>query len=208
MHDILVAGAHGEIGKRVITLLSESQYFTPVAMVHKKEYLEDFKSQNIKAVLANLTENVEHAFENIEKVIFAAGSGGENLIEVDQEGAKNLIKAAEKAEVKKFVMLSSMGAENPEKSEELKEYLEAKHNADEFLKQSGLNYTIVRPGPLSNKPGTGKIKLETEISGKGEISRDDVAQILVRSLHDDSPNEVTYEIIEGDTLIGKAIDDI
>lgn len=208
MHTILVAGAHGKIGKKVISLLTSSQYFTPVAMVRKKEYFEDFKSRNVKAVLADLTENVSHAFKNIDKVIFAAGSGGENLIAVDQEGAKNLIREAKNAGVKKFVMLSSLGAENPEKADELKEYLKAKHNADEFLKQSGLNYTIVRPGTLNDKPGKGTIKLESKLSETGEISRDDVAQTLVSALHEDSPNEVVFEIVEGDTLIDEAIDNI
>jgi len=208
MHNILVAGAHGKIGKKVISLLTSSQYFTPVAMVRKKEYYEDFKSQNVKAVLADLTENVAHALKNIDKVIFAAGSGGENLIAVDQEGAKNLIREASKAGVKKFVMLSSLGAENPEESDELQEYLKAKHNADEFLKQSGLNYTIVRPGTLNDNPGKGTIKLESKLSEPGEISRDDVAQTLVRALHDDAPNEVVFEIIQGNTLIGEAIDSI
>lgn len=208
MHNILVAGAHGNIGKKIITLLTSSQYFTPVAMVRKQEYLEDFKSQNVKTVLANLTENLEHAFKDINKVIFAAGSGGEHVIEVDQEGAKKLINAAKKAGVKKFVMLSSMGAENPEQADQLKEYLKAKHNADEFLKQSGLNYTIVRSGSLNDNIGKGEIKLKVKLDEKGEISRDDVAQTLVRALHDDAPKNVTFEIISGETLIGEALNSI
>lgn len=208
MHNILVAGAHGKIGKKIINLLKSSQYFTPVAMVRKQDYLEDFKSQDVKTVLADLTKNVEHAFENIEKVIFAAGSGGEQVIEVDQEGAKNLIDAAKKAGVKKFVMLSSMGADNPEKADQLQDYLKAKHNADEYLKQSGLNYTIVRPGSLNDNVGKGEIKLKLKLDEQGEISRDDVAQTLVRVLHDDAPKDVTFEIISGNTLIGKALNSI
>ena len=206
MHNILVAGAHGAIGKKVVDLLATSQYFTPVAMVRKPAYQEDFKSQNIKVVLADRTQNVAHAFDKIDKVIFAAGSGGKEVIAVDQEGAINLMKEAKKAGVNKFVMLSSMGAENPDQADELKEYLEAKHKADEFLKQSGLNYTIVRPGTLNNEIGSGKIKLAPKLSEAGEISRDNVAQTLTRALHDDSPNNTTFEIIEGETLIGKALD--
>lgn len=208
MHNILVAGAHGAVGKKVITLLTASQYFTPVAMVRKEEYLDDFKQQNVKAVLADLTKDMSHAFDNIDKVIFAAGSGGEAVTEVDQEGAKNFIREAEKTGVNKFVMLSSLGAENPEKAEKLKDYLKAKHNADEFLKQSKLNYTIVRPGTLNDNKGTGKIKLESHLSEAGEISRDDVAQTLVRALHDEAPKNAIFEIIAGETLIGKALENI
>ncbi|HDZ15734.1 hypothetical protein LCGC14_1645560 [marine sediment metagenome] len=208
MHNILVAGAHGAVGKKIIALLNASQYFTPIAMVRKEEYLNDFKKQNIKAVMADLTGDLTHAFKNIDKVIFAAGSGGDAVIEVDQEGAKKCIDEAKKAGVNKFVMLSSLGADNPEDADDLKEYLKAKHNADEYLKQSGLNYSIVRPGTLNDNKGTEKIKLAIKLSEKGEISRDDVAQTLVRSLHDEAPNNVTFEIIQGDTPIGKAFENI
>ena len=208
MHNILVAGAHGAVGKKIIDLLNASQYFTPVAMVHKEDYLNDFKEQNVKVVLADLTGDLTHAFENIDKVIFAAGSGGEAVIEVDQEGAKKCIDEAKKAGVHKFVMLSSLGADRPEDADDLKEYLKAKHNADEYLKQSGLNYSIVRPGTLTDKKGTERITLAVKLSEKGEISRDDVAQTLVRSLHDEAPNDVTFEIIQGETPIGKALENI
>ena len=209
MHKVLVAGAHGNTGKKVIKLLTASQYFTPVAMVRKKEYLEDFESQNVKAVLADLTEDVAQVFEHdIEKVIFAAGSGGEAVVEVDQEGAINLIREAKKAGVKKFVMLSSMGVDNPGQMPELEDYLKAKQQADAFLKQSGLRYAIVRPGTLNDEPGKGLIKLAPKLSESGEISRDDVAQTLVRMVHDDSPNDTTFEIVAGDKPIGKAIDDL
>jgi len=208
MHNILVAGAHGNIGKKIIKLLDDSQYFTPIAMVRKQEYFDAFKSQNIDAVLADVTENTSHAFENVDKVIFAAGSGGKAVVEVDQEGAKNLIKEAEKQGIKKFVMLSSLGADNPEEADELKDYLKAKHNADEFLKQSNLSYTIVRPGTLNDNLGNDKIELKKKLNKHGEISRDDVAQTLVRCLHDDAPKNTTFEIISGDTLIGNALSNI
>lgn len=205
MQNILVAGAHGQIGKKIISLLTSSQYFTPVAMVRKQEYYDAFKSQNVKVVLADLTKDVSHAFKDIDKVIFAAGSGGEQVVEVDQEGAKNLINEAKKAKVKKFVMLSSLGADKPEEAEQLKDYLKAKHNADIYLRQSGLTYTIVRPGTLNDNLGTGKIELASKLDDHGEISREDVAQTLVRSLHDDAPNDTTFEIISGNALIGEAL---
>lgn len=142
----------------------------------------------------------------MDKVIFAAGSGGKKVVEVDQEGAKNLIDASKNANIKKFVMLSSMGADNPEQAEDLKDYLKAKHNADEYLKSANIMHTIVRPGSLTNDAGTGKIELQDKLNKKGSITRDDVAQTLVRSLHDDAAINRTFEIIEGDTLISKAMD--
>ena len=157
--------------------------------------------------MADLEKDVAHVFKNntIDKVIFAAGSGGKKVEEVDQNGAKRMIHASVASGVKKFVMLSSLGADKPEEADQLVAYLKAKHNADEYLKNSSLNYAIVRPGTLNNGTATDKIELEEKLDKWGEISRADVAQPLIRSLNDDTANRKTFEIISGDTLIGKAL---
>eukprot|EP01093_Parvamoeba_rugata_P006119 TRINITY_DN1943_c0_g1_i1.p1 TRINITY_DN1943_c0_g1~~TRINITY_DN1943_c0_g1_i1.p1 ORF type:complete len:210 (+),score=63.39 TRINITY_DN1943_c0_g1_i1:604-1233(+) len=206
MENVLVAGANGTTGKKIINLLKNSQYFQPVAMVRKEEQKEQFEKENIRTVLGDLEKDLSHTVDNIDKVIFAAGSGGKKVVEVDQEGAKNLIDVSKKANIKKFVMLSSMGADNPEEADDLKEYLKAKHKADEYLKSTNLVHAIVRPGSLTNDAGTGKIELQTKLNKQGSITRDDVAQTLVRSLHDNDAINSTFEIIQGDTLIGKAME--
>ncbi|MUU78423.1 SDR family oxidoreductase [Winogradskyella endarachnes] len=208
MENILIAGANGTTGKKIVNLLKASQYFNPIAMVRKEEQLEQFKVDGVETVLADLTKDLTKAIKNIDKVIFAAGSGGENVVEVDQEGAKRLIDVSKMADVKKFVMLSSMGADNPEAIEGMVDYMKAKQNADEHLRNSELNYTIVRPGTLNNSEGQGKIKLSEKLNEQGEISRADVAQTLVRVLHDDAPNNTIFEILQGETLIGEAINTI
>ncbi|QNM86234.1 SDR family oxidoreductase [Polaribacter pectinis] len=205
MENILVAGANGTTGKKIVDLLESSQYFNPVAMVRKKEQQRQFEDRNIETVLADLENDVSNATKNIDKIIFAAGSGGKKVKEVDENGAKKLIDAGKKSNVRKFVMLSSMGADNPEKTEELKDYLKAKQNADVYLRESNLPYSIVRPGTLTNEKGYGKIELSKELNKSGEISRDDVAQTLVRVLHDSATINETFEIIKGETLIGKAL---
>lgn len=206
MENVLVAGANGTTGKQIVNLLSETQYFKPIAMVRKKEQMAQFEDKGIASVLGDLEEDTSHALEDIDKVIFAAGSGGKNVIGVDQEGAKRLIDSAKNANIKKFVMLSSMGADAPEKADQLQDYLKAKHNADEHLKSSGLNYAIVRPGKLNNDNATNHIQLKEKLSQSGQISRADVAQTLVRVLNDDTANKTTFEILNGDTLIGKALE--
>lgn len=206
MENILVAGATGTTGRKIMKLLNKTQYFTPVAMVRKESQTLQFKKDGIKTVLADLEKDVHHALENIDKVIFAAGSKGKNLKAVDQEGAKKMISASEQHNIKKFVMLSSMGADQPEKADELKDYLKAKQDADEFLKHSNLKYTIVRPGALTNENPKGKIAVAEKLNKRGEISRADVAQVLTKSVHDSSPYNVTFEIIEGDTLIADALE--
>jgi uncharacterized protein YbjT (DUF2867 family) len=209
MENILVAGANGTTGKKIVDLLNKSQNFNPIAMVRKEEQQAYFKNQNIQTVLGDLEADVTSVFTNpIDRVIFAAGSAGKNVIGVDQEGAKKLIDASKKANIKKFVMLSSMGADEPEEATQLQEYLKAKHNADEYLKSSGLNYSIVRPGTLTNDSQLEMIELEQKLNKHGEISRADVAQTLVQSLEDKTAHNATFEIIKGDTSIQNALNKI
>ena len=206
--NILVAGANGTTGKKIVSYLKESQYFNPVAMVRKKEQQKQFKIQEIDTLLGDLEEDLSEVVKGIDKVIFAAGSGGstgpEKTTAVDQEGAKRLIDAAKEAGVKKFVMLSSINADNPQSSDSLQHYLEAKKNADDHLKKSGLLYTIVRPGTLKNESGTRKIEAASKVK-PGKITRDDVAYTLVHVLNDDIAQNTVFEMVEGEERIEDAL---
>ena len=212
MEKILIAGATGDTGKRIVEILKSSNSFEPVAMIRKKEQQEIFDDMEVETVLANLEDELDHAVKGIDKVIFAAGSGGETgedkTIAVDQNGAIKLIDASKKAGVKKFVMLSSMGADDPSQAKDLKVYLEAKHKADEHLKNSGVTYTIVRPGPLTDDMGLAKVKIAEKLKSRGEISRDDVAFLLVMSLADPLAKNQVFEAIEGETPIKTALIDL
>lgn len=209
MENILVAGANGTTGKKIVAILNESNNFHPIAMVRKEEQQAYFKAQNIETVLGDLEGDLSSVFNRpIDKVVFAAGSAGKNVLGVDQEGAKKLIDASKKANIKKFVMLSSMGADKPEEATQLQEYLKAKHNADEYLKTSGLDFSIVRPGSLTNEAALTTIELEGKLNKHGEISREDVAQTLVQTLDDTVASKATFEIIKGETLIGKALEKV
>lgn len=203
--NVLVAGANGTTGRIIVDLLKESNNYNPVAMVRKKEQKDDFEKNNVSAILADLEEDLSHTTTNVQKVIFAAGSKGKNLIGVDQEGAKRLTDAAKNSGASKFVMLSSMGADNPSVSDDLEDYLKAKQNADEYLKSNGINYSIVRPGSLNNNEGSGKIRLEKSFDEFGEISRADVAKTLVEVLDDKVRHNEVFEILSGDTDIEKAV---
>jgi uncharacterized protein YbjT (DUF2867 family) len=203
--NIVVAGANGTTGRIIVQLLKDSDTYRPIAMVRKQEQKDRFEQEDVTAVIADLEKDVNHAVKNADKVIFAAGSKGENVIGVDQEGAKRLIDAGKDAGVKKFVMLSSMGADNPSVSDALEDYLRAKQNADEYLKASGLEYNIVRPGSLANEKGTGKIQLKEKLENYGSISRADVAKTLVGVMEDGVMQNQVFEILAGETLIQKAI---
>ena len=205
VENIVVAGAHGTTGKIIIDLLKESKYYNPIAMVREQKQKEHFEKENVSSVLADLENDVSHAVLNADKVIFAAGSGGKNVIGVDQEGAKRLIDASKKAGIAKFVMLSAMGADKPSESDELEDYLKAKQNADDYLKASGLNYTIVRPGSLTNEQSATKIDLEDKLERRGEISREAVAKTLVEVLDSGIRKNETFEILSGKTPIEEAV---
>ncbi|WP_127141904.1 SDR family oxidoreductase [Flagellimonas marinaquae] len=203
MENILIAGATGTTGEKVVKLVKQAENYRPVALVRNNEQKEQWESQGVETVMGDLTKDVSHTTKGIDKVVFAAGSGGKNVVDVDQEGAKKLIDASKKERVRKFVMLSSMGVDNPRG--ELKEYLQAKQNADQYLDISGLTFTIVRPGALNNEEGTGKIKLSQKLNERGEIPRWDVARTLVKSLEDDVAKNKVFEILTGETKIEEAV---
>ena len=203
MENILIAGATGTTGEKVVKLVKQAENYRPVALVRNNEQKEQWESQGVETVMGDLTKDVSHTTKGIDKVVFAAGSGGKNVVDVDQEGAKKLIDASKKERVRKFVMLSSMGVDNPRG--ELKEYLQAKQNADQYLDISGLTFTIVRPGTLNNEEGTGNIKLAEKMNERGEIPRWDVARTLVKSLEDGIATNQAFEILTGETKIEEAV---
>lgn len=209
MEKILIAGATGQTGKRVIEILNSSENFQPVAMIRKEEQKQIFDDMGVKSVLADLEKDVDHALKGIDKVIFAAGSGSktgpDKTDAVDRDGAKRLIDASKKAKVKKFIMLSAMGTDNPSASKDLEHYLKAKKEADDHLRESGIPFTIVQPGALTDDMGLAKVKVAEKLNERGEISRDDVAFILVMSLADPLVKNMSFEALEGEESIKTAM---
>jgi uncharacterized protein YbjT (DUF2867 family) len=203
--NILIAGANGTTGRIITNLLKESADYKPIAMVRNQEQKDHFEQQHVSAVVADLETDLSHAVKNVDKVIFAAGSKGKNVIGVDQDGAKRLIDASKHADVTKFVMLSSMAADNPSSNDQLEDYLRAKQNADDHLKNSDLHYSIVRPGALTDTGGVGKIQLKERIGNPGNISRADVAETLVAVLEDNMMQNQVFEILAGKVPIKEAL---
>ncbi|TWI57964.1 SDR family oxidoreductase [Halalkalibacter nanhaiisediminis] len=208
--NVLVVGANGKVARHTIKKIADAGHH-PVAMIRKEEQAEDLlKLGAADTVVADLEADFEHAFKGIDAVIFAAGSGGhtgaDKTILIDLWGAIKTIDAAERNGVKRFVMLSSMGTADPDKSENIRHYLVAKKVADDHLKQSTLTYTIVRPGSLTDEAGKGKIKLEEEIQVRDNtITREDVATVLTEVIERENTYGKTFEILNGDTDISEAL---
>ncbi|GAA3017020.1 SDR family oxidoreductase [Tetragenococcus solitarius] len=218
--NVLVIGANGNVGRLVIEKLQASENNTPIAMLRKKEQVENFKKQGIQTVLADLEDTVEEiaqAANGADAIVFTAGSGGntgaDKTMFVDLDGAVKSIEAAKRAGIKRFIIVSAMGSQqwldpHPEWLEELGPYYPAKFYADQWLKNSDLDYTIVRPGLLSDDSPEGKIKLAKTLVERGKITRSDVAQIVVDSLADDNTIKKEFDVINGETQIQEALKDL
>lgn len=184
---ILVAGATGQTGVRLMEKLV-SRGHDPVALVRESSDTGKLPAEAEQRVgdLADLQPGV---CDGCDAVIFAAGSGGGTSAEmtdkIDRDGAISLIDQAAKAGVSRFVMLSSVGAENPDPDSEMGHYLKAKHDADEHLKASGLTYAIVRPVALTGEDGTGEMKFGDDVDPQAKAARGDVATVLADAVTSD-----------------------
>jgi len=208
---VLVVGANGQIGKHLIQLLNNSDHHSAVAMVRSDEQIASFKNQGVETTLANLessVDNIAQAATGCQAIVFTAGSGGhtgaDKTLLVDLDGAVKTIEAAEKVGIKRFIIVSALQAHRREQwSEAIKPYYVAKHYADRMLEQSTLTYTIIRPGRLTNNPGTGHIKIGENILS-GEIPREDVAKTIFHSLDDDRTFYQAFDLVSGSVPIQDA----
>ncbi len=188
---VLVAGAHGKTARRLVRILAEGGHEVR-GLVREEEQLSDVEADGAQPVLVDLEEEevggaVGGAVEGCDAVVFAAGagpgSGAARKETMDYGGAVKLVEAAEKHGVRRYLMLSSMGAGNPGGgSEAMQPYLFAKARADERLQETDLDYTIVRPGSLTDEEGRGRIEAAETLGRRGEIPRDDVARTLAEAL--------------------------
>jgi uncharacterized protein YbjT (DUF2867 family) len=183
---ILVAGATGKTGRRLVHELKANGH-APIALVRPSSDTSALPS-DVAIRQGDLTDLQEGVCDGCDAVIFAAGSGGttgpEMTDRVDRDGAKRLVDLATKSGVSRFVMLSSVGAETPNPESKLAHYLQAKHDADEHLKASGLSYAIVRPVSLTNDDGTRNIRYGDDVDVKGNAARGDVAAVLASAVDD------------------------
>lgn len=211
---VLVAGAHGQTARHLVRMLAEDGHEVR-GLVRKEEQMPDVEEDGADPVLCDLeTEDVggvTRAVECCDAIVFAAGagpgSGAARKETMDYGGAVKLIEAAERHGVRRYLMLSSTGADDPEsRDEKMRPYLEAKGRADERLRNSGLDFTIIRPGRLTNEKGTGRIDAAESLGRYGEISREDIARAFVLALEAENTSGKTFEILSGDTPIEEAIE--
>jgi uncharacterized protein YbjT (DUF2867 family) len=209
--DILVVGGHGKIGLRLLRLLTARGHRAR-GLVRKPEQAADIQAAGAVPVVGDLEgeSSLEPHVMGAQAVVFAAGagpgSGPERKRTVDLGGAVALADAAVALGVRRYVMVSSIGADRPEAGTgAMRAYLEAKAAADGYLAASGLDYTIVRPGALTDDPGTGRVRVSTEPGGRGRVPRDDVAAVLAEVLEAPNTVGVIAELFAGDVPVADAV---
>ena len=184
---ILVAGATGKTGLRLVNEL-KTRGHDPVALVRESSDTSKLTS-DVELRQGDLADLKDNVCEGCDAVIFAAGSGGDTgpdmTDKIDRDGAKRLIDLATRSKVSRFVMLSTVGAGNPDPDSKLAHYLQAKHDADEHLKSSGLDYAIVRPVSLTEADGSRDIRLGDDVDTGATAARGDVAFVLANAVEDD-----------------------
>src|SRR5215211_5495820 len=201
--DVLIAGGHGKIARRLIRILARNGHAAR-GLIRNEEHAADIEADGGAPVLCDLErDELTPHVGGADAIVFAAGagpgSGPERKRTVD-------LGAAEALGVARFVIVSSIGAHDPDGGPEaMRPYLRAKAEADARVARSGLDWTIVRPGGLENGPGTGLVDVSTQLGRRGQVPRDDVALVLAETLQ--APNTVglTFEVFSGETQARVAV---
>lgn len=215
MAQIAIIGASGKIGRRLVELLV-GPGDTPVGVVRKPEQVTELEEFGARAALVDVEvageEELAAAIKGCDALVFAAGagpgSGTERKKTVDYGGSVLSMAASDLAGVKRFVQISAIGVDQsiPDDADETwAAYVAAKRDADAQLRSSGLNWTILRPGGLTDDPGTGQVALGESVE-RGSIPRDDVAALVVACLNDPRTVGRQWEAVGGDRSIPDAID--
>ena len=211
--DVAIAGGHGKVARHLGRILVDAGD-TVRGIIRDPGQSGDLEQIGVEPVVHDLEEHGADALAEVvagsDAVVFAAGagpgSGAARKETVDYGGAVKLIEAARQAGVDRYVMVGAMGTDHPPGGDDVfSVYLRAKARADRELMDSDRAWTIVRPGRLTDEPGTGEVELARHVE-RGEIPREDVAAVLATVL--DRPETVghVFEVVGGDTPIATAIE--
>ena len=214
MSRIAVVGGHGQIAMLLHPMLVESGN-EPVALIRKPEQVADIEGVGAEARMLDIentdAEGFAKQFEGCDAVVFAAGGGPDGDVarkkSVDLGGSLKSIEGAKLAGITRFVQISAISVdEDPgdDVGEVWEAYVHAKRDADTALRESGLDWTVVRPGGLTDDAATGKVTAAEKVE-RGEIPRADVADVVRRCLQDPSTIGKQFEVVGGETGIPEAL---
>jgi nucleoside-diphosphate-sugar epimerase len=209
---VAIAGAHGKIAMRLTRRLV-ARGVAVVGLIRDPAHQEDLRAIGAGPVVCDLERasavEIAAAIEGSDAAVFAAGagpgSGPERKLTVDRDGAIKLLAACASADVPGYLVISSIGAENPpDRDDVFSVYLRAKAEADAAVEASDRDWTIVRPGRLTDDPGRGRVRLDAE-PYHGEVPRDDVAAVLDALLAEPRASRLIVYVNAGEQSVEEAL---
>ncbi len=219
---IVIAGGHGQIALLLSRVLADAGH-QPVGLIRDPDQSEELRTAGAEPLVLDLElsslDDVGRAVDGADAVVFAAGGGGnsgaERKLTIDRDGAILLARAAEQAGVRRYVMISAIGTDDYDPAQAgsgddidgadvFQVYLRAKSEADAAVRKTDLDWTIIRPGGLTDDAGTGSVRLGTS-TGTGSIPRADVAALVAACLSDGLALGRQFEAISGDDPIQDAL---
>lgn len=214
MSIVAIVGGNGQIARLLHPLLVARGH-TPVALVRSQAQRDGLEALGATVRLLDIEQSAAGdfaaAFEGAHAVVFAAGGGADGNVErkrtVDLEGSLKSIEGAELAGISRFVQVSAINVDEPvpdDTSPVWRAYVEAKRDADAALRASGLDWTIIRPGMLTDDDGTGRVQLGEDVA-RAEVPRADVAAVLAEVLDSGAGIGAQWNLVSGDTPVADAV---
>ena len=211
---VAIAGAHGKVGLRLTGRLTRRGE-TVVGLIRNRDHAADIRARGGEPIVCDLeratVEQVAAAVHGADAIVFAAGagpgSGAERKLTMDRDGAVRLLGAATSVDAPRFVIVSSVGAERPPVGDDdvFSVYLRAKAQADAAVQASDRQWTIVRPGRLTDDRGTERVRIDSQ-PFRGSIPRDDVAAVLDALLHEPRSSGRILYVNSGDEELSHALE--
>jgi uncharacterized protein YbjT (DUF2867 family) len=211
---VAVVGGHGQIAQHLHPFLAAAGH-SPVALVRQEAYRAELEDLGAEVRLLDIerqdADAFAAAFEGCDAVVFSAGGGPDGNMErkrtVDLEGSLKSIAGAEAAGIRRFVQVSAINVDDPlpeDVGEVWRAYVEAKRDADVAVRGSDLDWTIIRPGRLTDDPATGLVALGPDVP-RGEIPRADVAAVLAAVIDDPATFGKQWNLVGGHTPVREAV---
>jgi nucleoside-diphosphate-sugar epimerase len=209
--NVVIAGGHGQIALRLERLLGERA----IGLVRNPAHVADIEAIGARAVVCDLekagVDELAELLRGAGAAVFAAGagpgSGPARKDTVDRGASVLLADAAQRAGVRRFVQISSLGAGRPPapgRDETWAAYITAKTAAEDDLRGRDLDWTVLRPGALTDEPGTGRVRLADSVE-RGSVPRDDVAAVIAALLDTGAGVGSILELVSGDTAVDEAV---
>lgn len=213
MTNVVIAGGHGQIALHLQRLLAEAGH-SPAGIIRNPEQVGELQGIGSRAIVLDLENSsaneLADELDGVDVVVFAAGagpnSGADRKLTLDRDGAILLAEAAQLAKVPRYIMVSAMATDDfdADSDDVFQVYLRAKSEADADLRARDIDWTIVRPGGLTDDAPTGLVTAATS-TGRGSIPRADVAAVLFSLIESGAASRTQFELMEGTTPIPEAL---